>query len=508
MKGKYTPKTKFESFITAKQNVRLHTETAFIDAEQLSGVLENIKFKMTIHDDGSIDFDEVDTNQCDDAMKQRLLDELCEKKISPFAKKMVISSLRFKTEDDKPVYLSVQTEIEKPIDKLKNMLTETPKASSKAKSFLQSLFDSEDIEQEESNDESEETQTETAEDAQTQQVPLHVQMMQDALEETKRHKQRELEERLEKELESLKKSRFQKDTAEKNILKLEEEIRILNTRLDSMTPKKEENGVVFYVSVEQKNDIQDDEKTREVVNKLAPVMNLNVDAVMNLLTEGFYDIKLAPKDDLESKDIDRNLLTDIVEQLDPLGKYEIVESNHIRYRGELKWHKLVDKMIKLGFEQNAEFDELSGSVSYKSEFDQQDEQDDDIEMREEAREEFEEMMGYECGDEFIFAMTDDPSQMSPSNTIMAIQPKSYWDNEGCQYDQHSEYLMNLKGFDEEMESTFTNSQLTSAVDIIRELVKQGVKFDPNFQDFMDDSFQVGGQSIEQYMRTNYPDSIV
>lgn len=509
MKGKYTPKKKFINFVTAKGNMRFHTETATLDASQLSGMLEDVKIRLTIYEDGSIDFDEVDTNECDEAMKLRLIEELEEKNTSRFAQKTVISSIRFKTDDDKLVFLEVDPG-EKPINKLKSLMTETKvEVSDKAKSFLGSLFSDEEDETDLDEETQEETQEEIQEvESEKEQVPYHVQMMQEALEENKRNKIKELETRLDKQQNELKKSRFQKSTAESNIKKAEEEIRILNSRLDSVKPNKEANGIAFYVATETKSDITPDENTIQVIEKLAPHLRLNVPVILELLTQGFYDITLAPKTDIESEQVDSEFITDVVEQLDPLGKFELIASNKIRYSGEMKWHQIVGKMIKLGFEQVPDFDKLCGSPSYSTESEVDGHIDEETEMREEAREEFQEITGYECGTTFIFAMTNDPSQLSPSNTMMAIQPKSYWDNEGCQYDQHSEYLMDIKGFDEEMESTFTHPTHTNVTDIIDDLVNQGVKFDVNFQAFMDNNFQVNGQTIEQYMRTNHPNSIV
>jgi hypothetical protein len=44
----------------------------------------------------------------------------------------------------------------------------------------------------------------------------------------------------------------------------------------------------------------------------------------------------------------------------------MISSTEFEYRGELNWHQLVDKMIRMGFEQNPEFDQECGSNSYES----------------------------------------------------------------------------------------------------------------------------------------------
>ena len=57
-----------------------------------------------------------------------------------------------------------------------------------------------------------------------------------------------------------------------------------------------------------------------------------------------------------------------IKSIDPVGKFEPSEVDGrqvIQYRGELNWHQLTDKMIKKGFEQNVDFDQVTGSNSYE-----------------------------------------------------------------------------------------------------------------------------------------------
>ena len=43
-----------------------------------------------------------------------------------------------------------------------------------------------------------------------------------------------------------------------------------------------------------------------------------------------------------------------------------IDENKLIYRGELTWSQVVNKMIKLGFEEDPEFNKMCGSNSYKS----------------------------------------------------------------------------------------------------------------------------------------------
>jgi hypothetical protein len=47
-----------------------------LKGDKLSGMLEGVIFKITICDEGTIDFEEVDTNISDKAMRQRLIDDI------------------------------------------------------------------------------------------------------------------------------------------------------------------------------------------------------------------------------------------------------------------------------------------------------------------------------------------------------------------------------------------------------------------------------------------------
>jgi hypothetical protein len=58
------------------ERVRFIRDIAFLKGDKLSGMLEGVIFKITICDEGTIDFEEVDTNISDKAMRQRLIDDI------------------------------------------------------------------------------------------------------------------------------------------------------------------------------------------------------------------------------------------------------------------------------------------------------------------------------------------------------------------------------------------------------------------------------------------------
>jgi hypothetical protein len=383
--GTFTPKKEIKNFVVAKNNgVRLHTETALIEGKQLSGMLEDVTFKLTICDNGTVNFDEVDTDQCDEAMRGRLLEEIVERKTTSYAHKTVIPSLKFVTteeHDSQRVYIEVETE-EKPFDALQSLFNDVPEVSANAKSSLADLLGLDPDEKAELEETTKETVEEvedevvedieeevTTEDEKPAKKSISQQMMEDALAEQKENTRLDLKKRVEQCLKDRQKHSFTKKTAETQLDKVEEDLEVLNTRLESMTPALDANGCVFYVGVEEKADIDTtDEKTIEIITKLAPMMKLNVPIVLEALSQGSYKIKIDHEDedytetDIVADDILRTVLSD----LDTLGQVQMVGQNEFVYQGDMGWHQLVDKMIKLGFKQDPTYDEFCGSPSYKS----------------------------------------------------------------------------------------------------------------------------------------------
>ena len=371
--GKFKPKRKFLNFISGVSGARVRfiRETAFIDGAQLSGVLENTKFKITICDEGTINFEEVDTNVADEAMIKRLIESIDEMDVTGYTQKFVVANLEFKDKDDNRCYLEV--EHEKPIEKFASILdmfkdeeekVESTKVSDKGLSLLDSLF-SDDVEIDDVEDEEE---TEVVEDViEEDKGSTANSYLEESFRKMNEDKINELKSRIEKS--QLEISRFKSDISntEKKVEKEKENLSILETRLESLMPKDEPNGYVFNVSEFKTNDIELDEKTKEVADKIGDLMGLKKDVLFEHLKGGYHIIKIADKNDITEspKDINTEVLMKI-KNLDIDGKLSIIGDGEFEYRGDLNWHQLVDRMIKKGFEQDEEFDKLSGSNSYES----------------------------------------------------------------------------------------------------------------------------------------------
>lgn len=380
--GKFKPKRKFISFISGlKGKVRLVSKSAFIKGEQLSGMVEGAVFKITICDEDTINFEEVDTFLSSPEMISRFIDDICERDVAGYTEKFVVSGIDFYTEDVNRCYLEV--EHVKPIDKLFSIFDNKSSVSDKGLSILDSLFGS---------DESSEEKEEEVAQIKTPVLlngfndgmspssgigggkSVSQQMMEESFKQMNEAKVVELKNRIEKSTLEIKKYKYDISSAEGKLEETKEALKVLDTRLESLTPNDPANGWVFFVSQEIKSDIKPDEKMVEIIDKLSPLLKLNSKAVIDFLTKGVYNIKVTKSDDLECKsdyssDEETKEALSIyskISSIDILGKFDLKDKNTIEYRGELNWHQLVSKMIRNGFTQNVKFDELSGSNSYES----------------------------------------------------------------------------------------------------------------------------------------------
>jgi hypothetical protein len=154
--------------------------------------------------------------------------------------------------------------------------------------------------------------------------------------------------------------------AQKKMDEKSESLKVLESRLESMKPGDEPNGYVFYVSEEIKDMEGLDETEAKVAAKIADIMKLKIDVLTEMLTGGYYKIKIAKKDDITNQEFElEKEVYQKIASLDVEGKLSIVDGE-FQYRGKMTWHQIVGKMIRMGFEQEPEFDKLCQSNSYDS----------------------------------------------------------------------------------------------------------------------------------------------
>lgn len=368
--GEFKPKRKFISFISGVNGarVRFNRDSAFVKGEKLSGMLEGVIFKITICDEGTINFEEVEgTELSDTAMRQRLLDDIDSMDVTGYTQKYVVANLEFTDMDGNRCYLEVEEA--KPIDKLRllfgsdeeeTIVIEPVEISAKGLSILDQLFGGSD-----DTDETEVEETIEEEVVETLTVEVEEDYMAQQFRLMNEAKVTELKERIDNSQKDIRKYNSEIKTAETNLKKVTDSLGVLETRLESLTPFDDANGYVFFISEEKKNIEGLNEDELKITNRIAELMNLKKDVLVKHLTEGFYTIKIAKKDDFENKTIDKDIHQTIVD-LDVTGKTSVTNVNEFEYRGSLNWHQLVQKMLRKGFEQEPEFDKLAGSNSYES----------------------------------------------------------------------------------------------------------------------------------------------
>ena len=368
--GEFKPKRKFLNFVSAVNGakIRFIRDVAFLKGSKLSGMLEDVVFKITICDEGTINFEEVDTDRCDKAMIQRFIDELSETPTTGYAQKFVVSGFEFTDVDDKRCYLEVEEK--KPIDKLK-ALFDKPEVSERGLSILDQLFGSDEdldtlrmpvpspVEEDYS------MVVDLSEDV-SELKNEATSYMEESFRKMNESKVIELKSRIEDKQKEIVQCNREISQSEKKLKESTEQLGVLETRLETMSPGDEPNGFVFYVSEEQKNETGLDETTKAIADKIADLMSLKKDVLFDYLTGGFYKIKIAKKDDITNQDfqLDKEAYEKI-STLDVTGKMTVVDGS-FEYRGTLTWHQLVSKMLRKGFEQNPDFDKLCQSNSYES----------------------------------------------------------------------------------------------------------------------------------------------
>ena len=364
--GQFKTKIKFVDFIGMRGNINFIDNEALIEGKYLSGLdIEDVMFKLTICDENTVNFDEVDTNRTTVEQRERLLDVINERTIIPYNKKMVIKDLPFKSIKkiaDKEIDLYLTIEYNTPISKLASFFEDievSEDQSSKLENLL-SMFDDESPLIEEMPLMKEENIIIDSKIEKTESQKI----MEESFKKLKDEKLKELQSRLEYQKSELKKHEYEKIMAEKKIDTVNTEIKVLGSRIDSLMPKSEPNGYYFSLSerLNEKVTLEDD-VAQLIRDKVSKVKSINVDAFMKLFEAGEFNLKLGIKNEIMTEVVDyNNLPENIKKSLSEIG-FTLVDDK-LSYLGEMSWHDLVDKLIKVGFSQDPEFDKMAGSNSY------------------------------------------------------------------------------------------------------------------------------------------------
>jgi hypothetical protein len=377
--GEFKPKRKFLNFVSAVNGARIRfiRDIAFVKGEKLSGTLEGIVFKITICDEGTINFEEVDTTVTDAAQRKRLIDDIDSTDVTGYAQKFVVAGIQFADVNGDLCYLEVEEK--KPIDKLKSLfdVEETPSLSNKGMSFLDDLLSgSNEVETLELSEKDAEIFVEAIENPAEPNEKL-IKASESYLEQQFRkmneEKVRELKSRIEDAEKESARLRREISMSETKLKKQTEDLGVLETRLDTFNANDESLGYVFYVSEEQKaEEIGLTEENRAMADKIADIVGLKKDVLFKMLTEGHYKIRIAEKSDMTAEKV--KVTNEVLEKMKSLvngdtsleAKVTMTEPGQFEYRGTMNWHQIVGKMIRKGFEQEPDFDKICQSNSYDS----------------------------------------------------------------------------------------------------------------------------------------------
>jgi len=371
--GDFQTKVKFIEFIGGKGNVNFLSNSATIQASQLSGIyFDEITFKLTIFEDGTVDFEELNTNKTTFDERKRLLEILSEKTLGSFRGRTVINELTFtsieKVKDKNiPLFLSVQHT--KPIDKLGSLLNDEVEISDDAmdnlNDLLNSWFEDEDftkmIEEtvvEEINQDIENVEGIIG-DTIMQHDDIGASQIQNLFSKMKEEKLQELSLKKKKTEEEIRKHSFQMESSKKLLQDAESELKLLEDRIQDLKPPMENNGYYFSVSERQNEQITLDKGTEDLIRKtVSKVKSINLDNFMKLFTDGEFHIMLGKKidDRIESILETEEYENEVFEQLQELDL--MFKENKFIYQGELSWAEIVNKLIKMGFQNDPNFDEM------------------------------------------------------------------------------------------------------------------------------------------------------
>ena len=377
--GSFTPSTKFIEFVGGKGYINFISNQATIEGKYLSGLgMDDITFKLTIYEDGTVDFDEVDTTKTTQEERERLLNVILDKTLTPYRGRTVVSELPFlsveKVKDKNvPLYLSV--EYVTPIEKLTSLFDDrlfspndiSDDAMDNLNDLLNSWFEDEEFAKEVQEMVDEEN-SEVVEDTIMKHHDTNINtLVEDSFSKMKEDKLNELKSKKTKREDEIMKYTFQISSIEKNLTESKNDLRVIEGRIDDLQPIEPSVGYYFNVSEKQNETVILEPEIESIIkDKVSKVKGINVEAFMKLFTSGEYHIKISKKTDsgfemvVDYKDVP----SDVLEKLSSLDLS--IDDKKMVYMGELSWGEMVNKMIKIGFEQNPDFDKLCGSNSYTS----------------------------------------------------------------------------------------------------------------------------------------------
>lgn len=362
-------------FASVNGSIRINAEDAFIEGRQLSGMFDHLVFKLTVRDNETVDFEEMDTNETTSEERKRLLEKFIDSE--PIVGKLggmynpsdftFISTVESKL-TQKQIPLVLLTKYKTSTDKLGDIAAEEVVVADDnqrqaVSDFLKSLELEEDekgvpiAEKEEVAEEEipmvddQVNNLKVSKEEMIEAGIIHRDELGQAMLESNEYVKKELLSRIQRKENELTENAKRKE-------KITDELTDLQNRVKAIDKKAVSNGMLFCVSEEMTTDkpefIFDQATIDAIQSKVRKLGSINTEAFMNIFKVGKYIITIGDENgDMLKEDAKIELPKDV--------RYE---DGKFIYIGEKQWHDVVEEMLDLGYGQDADFDKKSGSNSY------------------------------------------------------------------------------------------------------------------------------------------------
>jgi predicted nucleic acid-binding Zn-ribbon protein len=376
----------YPSFISSLKGVkvRLNRNEAFLHLKQLSGVLENVVLKLTINEDLTVNVEQTEGDPCSIEQITRIINDFDFFKTMGYAEKYIIGNIEFKDSNGDLCYLEVEQL--RPIDKLRSILDELNNEPSdevfkevkdvnKVNSLIDDLFSYDEEVAEQVTNQGMKLTSELKDRIETyfnnvdpvklvddlvenfgaveikeEKVPSSYLL--DSFNKMKEVQKNELQKRIDDKEKELVKLSNELNSTNSKIKKAESDLDNLKARLSSYDEVDSDNGYSFSISQAINTPIEITEQDEELLKKVSSNLQMPYDMFKKFVTESSFKIYIKPKD--ESLDITKAY--EKIYLIDPMAKIDFVEDGVVLYKGKMKWHDLVDSMIRKGFKQDPDLD--------------------------------------------------------------------------------------------------------------------------------------------------------
>ena len=117
--NKFKLDIKSAGFFYIKSGKNYEKSYAYLNGDQLSDILNDVKFKISINDD-NLTMEEFESTKVDNSLMFRLIDDINNKEINIINGYNVLSNLKFNDDNGNLLYLSIKKE--KPIEILRSLI--------------------------------------------------------------------------------------------------------------------------------------------------------------------------------------------------------------------------------------------------------------------------------------------------------------------------------------------------------------------------------------------------